>query len=319
MPRLCRLVPLLGLCAVVSLPVLVAGCFDNHGRIDGDDGGAIDAGTGETDAGRPGPPDSGPRRDAGSCGFLLTDDRATSACLRPDGSGVVPPGVAYELPIRLEGCFCTHQLRCEASIRDPFSLELTTTVCDEGADCDGCVDGIETTCALPPLVEGTWLVTVNGQRAFDLPVEVPTPGFLPVDRCWDFASPVGDGLVCPWPGEPFSPAGEENVACIPSAARPTDRVEVRIADPCATCFLEWGACRVEITGSEIRVSPTERACDCPTCGACPEVCMLAEHSCHLPPLEVGEYQVYVDGARGPSTLRIADEPPPPEELCVPGR
>lgn len=318
MPSLCRLVPLRRLPALLCLSALLGGCFDNHGRGPDDDAGrAIDGGPvapGPIDAG-PVPLDA-PVSDAGRCA-ILSAQRATSACLR-DGLGVVPPGAPYELPIRLEGCFCTHRLRCEASVRGPRLLELTTTVCDEGADCDGCVDGIETTCALPSLSEGTWVVTVDGEHAFDLPVEVPSPTLVPVDVCWDFAGVVGDGLVCPWPGELFSPAGGEGVACIPSAARPSDRVEVRIADPCATCFAQWGACRVEISGPSIRVSPTERACDCPTCGACPEVCMLAEHSCHLPPLAAGEYQVHVDGALGPHTLRIAEGAPPPDEECVPG-
>lgn len=314
MRSLCRLVP------CVLFPLAIAGCFDNHGRGDAEDAGLDARGPGpEPDGGEPLPIDAAiPGSDAGTC-RLLTHDRATSACLRPDGTGVVPPGESYELPIRLEGCFCTHQLRCEARIAGPHVLELTTSVCDEGALCDGCVDGIETTCTLPALEEGEWRVSVNGSDAFGLPVEVPVPGFLPVDLCWDFAEPAGDGLICPWPGGPFSAAGTMDAACHAREASPTERVEVRIVDGCASCFQQWGQCRTEITGSTVRVSPAELACDCPPCGGCADVCVREERTCHLPPLPPGDYEVFVDGTSGSTPLHVGASAPTPGEVCAPGR
>jgi len=52
------------------------------------------------------------------------------------------------------------------------------------------------------------------------------------------------------------------------------------------------------------VDARTRTCDCPTCGACADICERVDTSCRLPPLPAGTYTVVtVDGALS-ATVRV---------------
>lgn len=92
-------------------------------------------------------------------------------------------------------------------------------------------------------------------------------------------------------------------------------MRIRITDNCASCFHQAGACTVSVTGDgTIRVAPTTRNCDCPVCGACPDICVRVEVSCHTPPLEPGAYRV--ESPSGVTMLVVDEASEPAMEICA---
>lgn len=294
------------LCQIVLFAALAgtAGCFGSHGGGPPGDAGADSA---RPDSARPdgsAPADATPPRpDATAPDATMPPPppprecdlvRATRACL--DG-GVVPPGVPFALPIAVGGdgsCYCEENVECDARIVDAGRLELTTSVCSRGDVCDACFPWLDSHCDLPPLDEGAWQVSINGHAAFPLFVEEPAPSIEPVTRCYEAAVPVPDGTFCPFPGAAL-PSGSE--ICYPASAPVGEALRITVTETCAGCDDYSGGCAVTVVGDAIEVRALTRACECPSCGACPEICMREEVVCHTPPLEAGSYRIMVDGVR----------------------
>lgn len=283
--------------------LVLSGCFLSHG--DDDAVPARDAGTdarvSRPDGAMPWPDASTPTPPP-DCWAATESVRANRACV-PNSYGTIPPGSNYSLDVFLDGCWCDEDLSCTASVLMPGVLALETRVCPGRADCDGCVPSVRASCPIPALTEGTWQVRVNGTPAFDVTVAPPAPGLLPQQTCYDFAPPSEDTATmwCDWPGTWMTGSTE---VCHPSQARPGESVTIRVADTCATCFVQPGQCELSVIGDRIVVSPQERYCECATCGACPEVCMRLERTCTTPPLEAGTYTIA--SPAGETTLVIGE-------------
>lgn len=305
------------LLAALALP-LASGCFLSHGDDDDPPVRGEDAGpppTARDAAPRPiadaGPP---PRWDAGpppdDCFTDPIAARVDRACL-PTDSGFAPVGSNFDLQVALDGCFCDGAIYCSAFIAEPGVLALETTQCPDAADCDTCVESLVTSCAIPPLTDGTWHVLVNGELGFDLEARRGDPGLVARRVCHDVAPPTEGSFICPWPGD-FSASSTET--CHPSESRPGRPVPIRVADTCGGCFDVEGTCQVAVSLHDIVVTPRTRSCDCPVCGACAEVCGRTEVTCHTPPLEPGSYTVRTP--TGTTTLEVSDGAShTPPEIC----
>lgn len=300
--RACQGVPF----TAIMGTLILGGCFGSHDppgerpRPDAmvtTDGGTTDAAT--LDASLPPP----------MCPAHVPD----RVCVLED-TGAVPPGVPYSLPIAVEGCYCSETFTCAAAITAPNVLSLSIGLCPSLADCDGCVPTIEGRCELPPLTEGNWRVLVNGAPSFDLPVAVPTPGFVARPVCFVPAPPPEPAYDCEWPGTFFTAPA---TVCHPAAAPAGQSVTIRVAHECAECFDVAGACTVAIEADRIVVQPTERQCGCATCGACPDVCFRLETTCRTPPLSPGRYQVDVLGlpGGGGATIEVTADGTMGGEIC----
>ena len=306
------------LCQCVLL-VALGGCFLSHGDDDPVPRPRVDGGSGSPDAIVPmpgrdaGPP---PGRDASTpvpppdCWTATTPVRAGRACV-PNEWGAVPPSSNYSLDLYLDGCFCDESLSCTSFVADPGVLMLETRMCPGRADCDGCVSPLRVSCPIPPLDAGQWQVVVNGARAFDLTVAPPTPGLGPVQQCYDFAPEADAAVTCEWPGA-WSATGTET--CHPPEAFVGEPTLARIADTCASCFAGPGQCAVTVVGDTITLSPYELSCDCPTCGACPDICIRLERTCTIPPLAAGTYRVV--SPAGATELVVGDRVTAPADICV---
>lgn len=300
---------------LAAAAALLQGCFLFHGTGDPprptpgpDAGGPIPVGP---DAGRPPPP----RRDAGippppppGCVPRALDFACTDT-----GNGAVPVGAPYALPIALGGdgaCFCGEQLECTAAIVGPGQLALRTVMCAEIL-CDGCFPFVQATCALPPLEEGVWHVTVNDRDALELTVSDATPGVGPVDVCSTRAPDASTSCAPVW-----SPLAEPvDQLCVPGVAPPGTPIAVELTDFCLGCGMSVGSCDVIRTANDLRVVPRSLPPSCDIdCGA---ECSLAESRCVIPPLEEGEYTLHVDGLPGVLTLAIDEGVPPgPGRSCL---
>lgn len=293
------------LCQMVLLVCLgtSAGCFGSHG------GGAMDASVDGSrtdaradsavppdatlpprDATPPPPRDATPPPPPPECDAV----RATRACV---DTGFVPPGVPFSLPIAVGGdggCYCGEDLECDARIVGDHLLELNTLVCSRGDVCDACFPWLDGACELPPLDEGSWQVVINGDDAFELIARPIPPSIEPMARCYEASVPVPEGTFCPFPGE-LLPSGSE--ICYPAAAPAHEPMKITVTNTCAGCDDYSGGCSITVVGDAIEVRALTRSCNCPSCGACPEICQREEVSCYTPALEAGDYRVMVGGRR----------------------
>ena len=88
---------------------------------------------------------------------------------------------------------------------------------------------------------------------------------------------------------------------------------------CQGCFERSGGCRIVRDGTTLRVEPTVRACECPTCGECAEPCSAVEVSCRSAALRDGVYQVVLvegAGAMPVGNLEVRDVAGPGPETCA---
>jgi hypothetical protein len=207
------------------------------------------------------------------------------------------------------GCFCGEQIRCTGVAEEDGILELRSYECSELL-CDGCFPFVVGECELPPLGEGTWQVRVNGSDAFELTVSDAVPAVGPVDRC---ATVPVDGFGCGygWPPRP-EPVDQICAANEPVSGQP---VPVHVTDFCLGCGSVL-ACDVTRTASSIRVAPrvTGTFCDVD----CLEPCQLGETTCFIPPLEVGSYEVSVEGLDGSIPIHVVEAGgiPRPGDACL---
>lgn len=287
----CHLVPLLSLCVCV-------GCFLDHGR----GAGARDAGpTAEpdaggdpppriVDAGRP-PPSMPPPPPPTTCPQV----RADATCLE---SFLLPPRVAFELPIAFDSCGCCAETECIVEVdRESQRLWLTTALCPDPCDCAACMTP-RGSCEVPPLDVGEWVVSVNGRDGFVLPV-MEDPGFAPPPpACATYAQPDGCAPSDPLEGPPL--VADE--VCV--SASSTDDVRIELVQDCPICELGFGPCDVSVEprftddlppGGEIRVAARNYVTACDV--ACTAECVQSTRTCFVPPLTPGHlYRVWVDGA-----------------------
>lgn len=242
--------------------------------------------------------DAGPWRPDGGGELLCPLRRADATCLM---SYLVEPEVAFDLPIAFAGCGCCSEIECAVEVdASAGTIGLTTTLCPDPCDCDGC-NPIEGSCRVPPLGRGTWNVTVNGAPAFELPVAPPLPGLAPPPACVSYAAEDPCGLVgAPIPLTPSAP----DSVCVRRHDFLPDAALVELDYECPGCNWLGGTCAVTVEprftddlppGGEIRIAATEHVSGCET--TCPPVCTAQTRSCPVPDLEPGGYyRVWYDGA-----------------------
>jgi len=292
MRYLCQVVPFL-------LVAPLSACYASH-VAPGDDAGRPPV---RRDASRPRPPppppptrDAGPppRADAGTVDCPLA--RADFTCL---SSFIVEPGRAFELPIAFDGCFCCSEAQCAVRVDSASRrLELTTARCPDPCDCDVCQAGPSTGCQVPALDPGFWTVVVNGEEAFDLPVQFDSGLLPPPPTCVSYA----EGDAC---GEDPSIASATDFArlCVESQPDPSDPPTLRLDSLCARCGDLDGTCSVLLEprltddlprGGELRVTGTSFSTRCDI--ACASYCIEHSRRCAIPELRAGDlYRVWLGG------------------------
>ncbi|MGF1468639.1 MAG: hypothetical protein ACFCGT_21145 [Sandaracinaceae bacterium] len=310
---------------VVAAVAALSGCFDSHGRGAGPDGEPPlrDLSIPSADAGRPdlgadegvdhGPPpvDAGsPRLDVPlPCWSRPLD----FACTGP-GSGAVAVGENVEILVAFGGlgaCYCGEGLGCAAAVDESTrTLALTSTMCAE-AVCTLCHPFVTRPCRLPPLTEGRYAVTVNGEYAFDLEASDAPATSGPVERCHTRARPDRFGCT---PTAATRPAPVREV-CHPTRIEGRAPTNVRATADCLLCPESLGPCTVTRTAMAIDVEVLAMDTTCP--GGCSAACASREMACVLPPLPPGTYTLRVSGLPGVSTLEVDPEQPEADEsVCL---
>ncbi|MBN8612076.1 MAG: hypothetical protein J0L92_15890 [Deltaproteobacteria bacterium] len=284
----------------ISTAATSMGCYASHARIDGRDVGTrVDASVARVDA----------TTIAIDAPLVSPDAWLDPSCSpRPldvactdTGTGFVPVGVPYALPVRFgdgSTCFCGEAIACAATVsgRD---LLLETRMCADLL-CDGCFPYVEGTCALPPLDEGRYRVLVNGAPSFELDASNATPAIGPVDAC---LRPPVDEHACGWELAPSVLEADE--LCHPPLARAGEPIAVEVHSFCLPCGSIWGPCTVTRTATSIHVSPTIVSSRCDV--DCETDCLDRTTVCTIPPLEPGKYQLSVDGLDQISLFTAGDE------------
>jgi len=288
---------------LISLALIGAsGCFLGHAGMDVDSG-ALDAGR---DSGTPPPPlmdgsvpdSSLPPMDSSvppACSGPAEPTRATRSTVMLAGFGgmALPTDTPFELPISLdEGCYCSEVLLCDVSVRrgeglSPTVIELNTSMCSRDLGCDECFPRLDGVCEVPALPAGDYRVRLNGEDAYVVSLPVWRSD-TQESTTWTPAPLTPAGLFCPWQSTPIATTGE---LCVPAEAFADASGSITVSDACGGCFDEPADCSVTREGSRLIVEARTRSCDCPTCGACAEICQRITTSCRLPPLPAGSYTV----------------------------
>ena len=222
---------------------------------------------------------------------------------------VAPSRTPFELEVSADVCVCQDELRCHfEGIATPFfgppQLHLRTDMCISTVDCDNCVPRPTATCEIPalPTPDGyetdIYRVVINGNEAFDLPVrgtDTNDDGDGSTTTCITPADAARASSACEWPGTELGVTGE---LCYEHVGNEVvDVLEVTVVDHCAPCFAARGPCGVHVDGSRIVVEP--RALVCPPEGGagCPSICRRSEHTCRVPVLPPGDYELLLsDGS-----------------------
>ncbi|NOY91519.1 MAG: hypothetical protein GXP55_09985, partial [Deltaproteobacteria bacterium] len=148
------------------------------------------------------------------------------------------------------------------------------------------------------LEPGFWTVTVNGEEAFDLPVQFDSGLVPPTTTCVSYA----EGDAC---GEDPSIASATDFdrLCIESQPDPSDPPMLRLDYLCARCGDLDGTCSVMLEprltddllpGGELRVTGTSFATRCDI--DCPSICIERSRRCAIPELTAGDfYRVWLGG------------------------
>ncbi len=289
---------------VVFALALLTGCYATHvrGRVDGSDGGvrSTDGSILRDDAARVGVDAPFVSPDAAFDPFC--SPRPLEVVCTDTGTGFVPVGVPYALPVRFgdgRSCFCGEAIVCSATVRGN-EISLDTRMCADLL-CDGCFPYVEGTCALPPMDEGNYRVLVNGAPSLGLFVSDATPAIGPVDHC---VRPPVDPSACGW-DLATTVALEADELCHPPVARAGEPIAVDVRTFCLPCGSLWGPCRVERTATSVHVSPTLVTSRCDV--DCEEECSDATTVCTIPPLEQGKYQLSIEGLDTISLFTVGDE------------
>lgn len=279
--------------ALLSALVL-HGCYGGHGS-EVDAGRSVDAGAASVDAPMEPPIDAG---------HALPDAAALECPLaRPDAtcleSFLVQPGRAFSLPFAFDGCGCCVETECAVAVDAPSkTLSLTTTLCPDPCDCDGCVTPTGA-CDVPALEQGDWRVVVNGAPAFELPVFEDSGLVPPPAACATYAEPPSCGGD-PWALDAWAP----DAFCVAPRASLGGQFDVlRAKHECFPCPASLGTCSAELNprytddlpeGGDITLYLTSYAGTCEL--ACPAVCLEVERDCAVPALTFGHYyRVFAGG------------------------
>jgi hypothetical protein len=293
--------------------LLVAGCWSSHAREERDasldaprDARAPDVPPEVPDGGR----DAPEPLDAPACD-VDPDDTVVTVCA-VSGSGALPAMRPFSLLLRWTACRCETGRTCRVSVEDGV-VDVRTESCREDVACDDC--SFETTCEVPALALGTYRLLVDGVDAAEVAV-TPEPAGVSRPACWELPAAPDAALVCP-PGRvtDVRPAR----LCWRSVEDVGTNVAFSLTSTCRSCFDWTGGCRVVRDGARLRVEPTLRSCECPTCGACAEVCTAVEVACRSPALRDGDYEVVLqegDVATTAGTLVVRDVSGPGPEVCV---
>lgn len=282
----------------------VTGCYATHvrGGVEARDTGVlpVDGSAVREDAARFGVDAPFVRPDAAfdpSCSARPIDVACTDT-----GTGFVPVGVPYELPVLFgdgRSCFCGEAIACSATVRGN-EISLETRMCADLL-CDGCFPYVEGTCALPPMNEGSYRVLVNGAPSLELFVSDATPAIGPVDAC--LTTPI-DPFACGWDLD-TAVAFEVDELCYPPVVRAGEPAPLEVHTFCLPCGSLWGPCRVERTATSVHVAPLLVTSRCDV--DCEEECSDARTVCTIPPLEPGKYQLSVEGLDTISLFTVGDE------------
>lgn len=300
----------------VSAVLLLSGCFGSHGMTGSDtgtpatDGGVdsamVDTGTPPPDAAVDSGRDAGPGLECDPHDIGLVCDHDVVTANRPSRITVKIGGLGQ--------CFCGERVQCVARRgAEPRTLELETGLCADGPLCDGCMPFVEGTCELPPLEEGPWEVTVNGQPSFAL--QVIPEGVAPE---WGrtCATPAVVSRECGilWP--PVEAYAVQ--VCHPAMVPAETHVAIQVDDHCAGCGDAAGPCQVTVFDDIVRVTPSKVYSGCDI--DCPDMCMLRSDECVTPPIPEGTYRLIVDGIDGYESELVAtpwDTTPAVEYRCGP--
>ena len=288
-------------CQVVLVSSLaLVGCYDMHQSGERDAGSPADAWPAHT------PADGSAPRDVAIVpvdGLAPLDAPSSCPLVRPDISCLeslaIPAGLPSTLPYRFDGCGCCIDTACSVDVDEASRvLRLSTTLCPDPCDCDGCVVP-EGRCEVPPLrTLGEWTVETNGTAAFRIGVvETSDPTFVPappgcathaeIDRCGatpDFTTGPERGAVCLVETSNGQPALSVTQSC--TSCGELDSACDTLVVPRLTDDLPPGA---DIT---LHARDYGTACDVD----CPGACIPHVRECALPPLVPGDvYRVRVDG------------------------
>jgi hypothetical protein len=304
--------------AVALVSTSLVGCYASHTLGDADP--ALDA--------------HAPTRDAWALSDTpeLSRDAGTDAREVPDAScepieeastrfcvltptGAIPAGEPYTLRVERSLCLCEGR-SCAVRVTDE-RLELSIETCELPITCDECTSEVE--CAIPPLEEGRYEVVVDG--VFSGSVRA-APRRMVMDAqpaCWAIPDAPDASLAC-----------TGNLAVRPGTGQLCHRtledvgtfVSFDVTVDCGGCF-DWSAgCEaIRESSRSVLVRPRLQACECPTCGACEDVCVPQTVRCQTPPLRDGTYDVVVereDGTRvTASRLEVRDIDVPGPIGCAP--
>lgn len=296
----------------------LSGCYASHGL--GDGGRSIDAEVVTRDAGTE-PDAMALLLDAGTDAPALPDasctrieERSVRFCVLTP-TGTIPAGDPYTLRLERSMCLCEGRT-CTTRVSGS-RLELDTETCDLPIVCDECTSELE--CTIPPLEEGSYEVFVDGVLSGTVRA---APRRMVMDAqpaCWAVPDAPDDSLRC---------AG--NVVERPLEGQLCHRpledvgtfVSFDVTIDCAACF-DWSAgCEaVRESSRSVLVRPRLQACECPTCGACEDVCVPQTVRCQTPPLRDGTYDVVVERGDGTrvtaSRLEVRDIDVPGPIECAP--
>lgn len=298
---------------------LLAGCYLHHGgrasrRDAGDRPDATSPRDSGTDAGR----DAGSLEDGG--GFC-TPIAAQTACVAGDHAPFWAVDAPNTLSVWTGGCHCGGRLVCRATDVRPASpgaagaIALSIELCD-AADCAACTGPQRVDCALPPLPEGEYRVSMEGGPPRFVFYAMRFGGSPPTSLCQHVGSD-GGGL-CDWPGELL---GWEPTRVCYAERSASGRVVIELEREGTGCHLEPGPCDLFVgegpSGRGFEIRPRIRSCDeggstwgCAgmsgtlrrTCSALdvePGVYTLQTQHGRL----LGEIEVVADGPSSPASCR----------------
>ena len=228
-----------------ALSLVTAGCYDSHGGLLFGVGSPV-----PRDAGPLAPPtrdaSDSPRLDASrrDAAVGLGPDApfgrhapATCPLARPDASCVssfaMPAGTPFGLPFQFDGCGCCTETTCDVTVDAAArTLRLSTRLCPDPCDCDGCYTP-RGTCSVPPLPHdalGQWTVEVNDVDAFVIGVvDAFDPTLGPPPGCATYAEPD----TCGAPVD-FTMGPVRGDICVEHVVL-SDREALRLHAGCWTC------------------------------------------------------------------------------------